>query len=98
MLEQAFSEYLRQLALLTDRQRTRLAWALSGAVGVPLGELSARPAICPHCGASGEYLHSWGQSHGLPRYRCQGCGKTCNPLTGTPLAHLRKREQWSRYA
>ena len=98
MLEQAFSEYLRQLALLTDRQRTRLERVLSGTGRVPLGELSTRPASCPHCGANGEYLHSWGQSHGLPRYRCQGCGKTCNPLTGTPLAHLRKREQWSRYA
>lgn len=25
------------------------------------------------------------------------CGKTSNALTGTPLAHLRKREQWLRY-
>ncbi|KAF7599549.1 IS1595 family transposase [Candidatus Dactylopiibacterium carminicum] len=98
MLEQAFSEYLQQLNLLTDRQRTRLARALSGQVKAPLGELGTRPASCPRCGASAERLHPWGQSHGLPRYRCQGCGKTCNPLTGTPLAHLRRREQWPRYA
>lgn len=98
MLEQAFSEYLRQLALLTDRQRTRLARALEGPEGAPLGEVRARPMACPHCGTDAEQLRAWGQSHGLPRYRCQNCGKTCNPLTGTSLAHLRKREQWSRYA
>lgn len=98
MLEQAFSEYLQQLDLLTDRQRTKLARALSGPARPSWGEACSRPSNCPHCGADAEQLHPWGQSHGLPRYRCHGCGRTCNPLTGTALAHLRKREQWSRYA
>lgn len=48
--------------------------------------------------ATAEYLHPWGRSHGLPRYRCHTCGRTCNPLSGTPLARLRKREQWLHYA
>jgi len=33
----------------------------------------------------------------LARYRCAQYGKTCNALTGTPLAHLRKRERWMAY-
>lgn len=98
MLEQVFSEYLQQLDLLTDRQRTRLALALSGSARPSLGETCSRPSNCPRCGADAEQLHPWGQSHGLPRYRCHDCGRTCNALTGTPLAHLRKRKQWSRYA
>ncbi len=31
---------------------------------------------------------------GLQRYRCCGCGRTFNALTGTPLARLRHRERW----
>ena len=33
-----------------------------------------------------------------PRYRCLSCRKTFNPLTGTPLAHLKKRELWPAMA
>ena len=63
----------------------------------PLGGVAGRPTACPHCQASAESLHSWGSSHGLARYRCHACGRTCNPLSGTPLARLRKRDQWLRY-
>jgi len=51
---------------------------------------------CPHCHS--EELRPWGSSHSLPRFRCKCCGKTCNPLTGTPLARLRKREHWLAYS
>ncbi len=54
------------------------------------------PHCCPHCQCPG--LRPWGSSHGLPRYRCNTCGHTSNPLTGTPLAHLRHRDLWFRYA
>ena len=30
----------------------------------------------------------------MHRWRCKGCRRTFNALTGTPLAGLRKREQW----
>jgi transposase-like protein len=63
----------------------------------PLGAIAERPGACPYCQASADALHPWGQSYGLPRYRCHACGRTCNPLSGTPLARLRKREQWPRY-
>ncbi len=101
MRHQSFLKYLERLPLLTEPQRGILNQALqaqcAGDLTKQLGSLAERPGSCPHCDAAGEQLHPWGQSHGLPRYRCHACGKTCNPLTGTPLAHLRKREQWLRY-
>ena len=48
---------------------------------------------CPHCG--GRRLQRWGHSHGLPRYRCNGCRRSFNALTGTPLARLRKKDRWA---
>ena len=48
MLEQAFLEYLRQLALLTDRQRTRLARALVGPEEAPLGSLLLGSKLAKH--------------------------------------------------
>lgn len=48
--------------------------------------------ICPHC--SGNDIGRWGQSHKLPRYRCQNCKRTFNLLTNTTLSHLRYRERW----
>ncbi len=36
--------------------------------------------------------------HGSQRYRCVGCGRTFNALTGTPLARLRKKECWASFA
>jgi transposase-like protein len=47
---------------------------------------------CPHC--AGRVLQRWGYASGLPRYRCGACRRSFNALTGTPLARLRKKEQW----
>jgi len=35
---------------------------------------------------------------GLQRYKCKTCNKTFNALTNTPLARLRHKEQWSKFA
>ena len=44
---------------------------------------------CPHC--SSRRIEGWGRErNGLPRSRCLDCQRTFNPLTGTPLARLRK--------
>ena len=53
---------------------------------------------CPHCG-SVRFVKD-GHANGRQRFRCRetGCARTFNALTGTALAHLRKREQWTRYA
>lgn len=97
----AFVEFLAQLKQLTPEQRKRLVLHLMGGEAGPVPRATVplpAPTGCPHCGASVDRLGSWGQSHGRKRYRCRDCGRTFNVLTGTTLAHLRKREQWTRYA
>ena len=47
---------------------------------------------CPHC--SSAEVRPWGSAGGKPRYRCSGCHKTFNPLTGTPLSGLHYRGRW----
>ena len=53
-------------------------------------------AGCPHCAS--RRLHRWGHASDLPRYRCRDCRRTFNGLTGTPLAHLRKKDRWEAQA
>lgn len=53
---------------------------------------------CPHCAAAAAQLAPWGWSRGLRRYRCRACRRTCNVLTSTGLAHLRKADCWQDYA
>lgn len=53
-------------------------------------------AGCPHCAS--QRLQRWGQASDLPRYRCRDCRRTFNGLTGTPLAHLRKKDRWAAQA
>lgn len=90
-----FRSWLARLNQLSPMQREQLQGQLSGPHGV-LGEALAPPRQCPRCQV--EALRPWGSSHGLARYRCRACGRTCNALTGTPMARLRHRELWGRYA
>lgn len=65
----------------------------------PVADLEARFAAdpkCPHC-RSGS-IGKWGSANGFKRYRCKHCKVTFNALTGTPLAHLHKRELWLPHA
>ena len=55
-------------------------------------ESAAAGRPCPHCACA--RLHRSGFASGLQRYRCLGCRRSFNALTGTPLARLRKRELW----
>jgi transposase-like protein len=90
-----FQQWLAQLTGLTAEQRAQLQACLS----VPTSrsrDLIHKPDGCPHC--QSHELRPWGSSGELPRYRCKCCGKTCNPLTGTPMARLRKRHLWQDYA
>jgi len=63
---------------------------------VEVGRRRVSDIGCPHC-ANRDVIR-WGKSNGLPRYRCQGCGRTFNGLTKTPLARLRKKEKWQEQA
>ena len=94
----AFRQLLQQLASLSPSQCQRLHDFLQQSLTSANHTLStaAAPQHCPHCQAPA--LRPWGSSHGLPRYRCSHCRRTSNPLTGIPLARLRKREHWMQYA
>ena len=90
------------LATLTQKQWASLLECFRG----PNGEASAaileierwmgEEPRCPHCGSSA--VGKWGKADGLKRFRCRECRKTFNALTGTPLARLRKKEQWDQFA
>lgn len=95
-----FVKLLDQLVELTTKQSAQVRAALDrlpNTSGVAISRVLATPGVCPHCQAPSGQLRPWGSSHGLARVRCHACGRTSNALTGTPLAHLRKREQWLRY-
>ena len=99
MESQAFNHLLSQLSQLSIKQRSLVQRALDAPR--PRGVLEdALPDLrgCPHCGAQAAQLAAWGWSRGLRRYRCRACRRTCNALTATPLAHLRKADCWSAYA
>ena len=52
---------------------------------------------CPRCGS--KHIQGWGhEKNGLQRYKCMDCKRTFNPLTGTNLARMRKRERWLSFA
>jgi transposase-like protein len=102
MSQSDFVKLLGQLACLTQQQRARVRSALdelknTSASASAVAHVIAGPGACPHCQAPAEQFRPWGHSHGLARLRCQACAKTRNALTGTPLARLRKREQWLRH-
>lgn len=97
MKQSAFIRLLNTLPGLSPSQREQLLTELRfDGTSVASLLIEKHPEDCPHCTARA--LRPWGSSHGLPRFRCKCCGKTSNPLTGTPLARLRKRERWLEFA
>jgi transposase-like protein len=62
---------------------------------IALIEQAARGRPCPHCRCPRS--HRCGQASGLQRFRCLGCRRSYNALTGTLLARLRKKERWLGY-
>lgn len=96
---QAFQHWLAQLSQLSAKQKSTLQRALHEPPqqDVLEGTLPNLQA-CPHCKAAAAQLAPWGWSRGLRRYRCRACRRTCNALTATGLAHLRKADCWQDYA
>lgn len=92
-----FQKLLGELSKLDAGQRKAAIRVLSGvdegrqAIEIVEAGRSSGPG-CPNCGH--EHAQPWGQSNDLHRWRCKYCRRTFNALTGTPLAGLRKREQW----
>ncbi len=100
MVHSDFVKLLGQLASLSQSQTAQVRSVVDehpNASALAIDSVIPSSNVCPRCQAPGEQLRPWGHSHGLARMRCRACGKTSNALTGTPLAHLRKREQWLRY-
>jgi transposase-like protein len=77
------------------RLREWIAGIAHPAECIALIEQAARGRPCPRCGYP--RVHRCGQASGLQRFRCLGCGRSHNALTGTPLARLRKKEHWLAY-
>lgn len=86
-----------KLRTLTRTQRQQVMAELKMADGQtatveviePRGEVLD---ACPHC--QGARVVKNGRANGLQRFKCRGCGKTFNALTGTPLARLRMKSKW----
>jgi len=58
--------------------------------------LAGRTPACPSCGAEDPFR--WGHTQaGTPRFRCRGCKRTFNALTGTTAEGLHQREKWIPY-
>src|SRR3954467_2830412 len=82
---------------LTVEQRLELEEVLAGrppraAVTAVIEASPGDERRCPHCGHGASV--GGGQAAGSGRFRCKGCGRSVNALTGTPLARLRTRECW----
>ncbi len=96
-----FQALVAQLGELSAVQREALITALKRrlpvdeAVQLIDSRFGADPC-CGHCRSKN--AGGWSSQSGLKRYRCNACGKTFNALTGTPLAHLRRRDAWFAYA
>ena len=78
-----------------SRLRQWLAGIVDPAECIALIERAAAGRPCPHCGCARK--HRCGQASGLQRFRCLGCRRSHNALTGTPLARLRKKACWLPY-
>lgn len=97
-----FRDWLGKLDSLTAGQRAKLGQTLRA--GAPRGSVAqsvvnqraAEVLACPHCYAAS--VVGWGREGGVQRYRCRSCSKTFNALTGTPMAHLKRRDAWLVYA
>ena len=54
-----------------------------------------KPISCPHCNS--ERIIGFGHYRGRKRFRCKSCKKTFNEMTGTPMANLKKTDEFSDY-
>lgn len=97
MRQRELARLMQALGQLTHGQRQQVMAELTAgehraaSVAIVEGGVGAKPR-CPHC--AGEHVVRNGTAKGLQRYKCRGCRKTFNALTGTPLARLRMKGKW----
>ncbi|MDX2368302.1 MAG: IS1595 family transposase [Colwellia sp.] len=94
-----FTKILCSISKLTINQKHSIVHRIHEEIkrsdtDVQIDECKGDDVKCPHCGSN--HIGKWGVSAGLQRYRCksEGCRRTFNALTKTPLARLRKRALW----
>ena len=97
MRKRELTKLIAELDRLTPLQRRQVSAELkageSKASSIALVEKGMTEAPhCPHCN-SGTVVRN-GTANGLQRFKCRGCAKTFNALTGTPLARLRMKGKW----
>jgi len=96
---QVFQHWLAQLGQLSDKQKSTLELALQAPPQQAVLEgVLPDLQVCPHCQVTAAQLAPWGWNRGLRRFRCRACRRTCNALSTTRLAHLRKADCWQSYA
>lgn len=57
---------------------------------------TVRTRCCPHCASNNVVLHGRDENK-RQRFKCRGCRRTYNIMTGTPMARARKPEKWGSY-
>ncbi len=97
MQTKQFRAFLTQAEQLTPQQRKQTLEHIQKRCDIDTVE-TVLDSIddCPHCGSTD--LYRWGINARIQRYKCKSCNKTFNALTNTPLARLRHKEQWSKFA
>ena len=58
-------------------------------------QITNKPISCPHCNS--EKIIGFGHYKYSKRFRCKSCTKTFNEMTGTPMANLKKADEFSHY-
>lgn len=101
MDKKSFRGWLSQLSELSVRQLEQLKAQLAGSEDDGdardwINRHAQECLACPHCQSA--HVQRWGREAGIQRYRCCGCQRTFNALTGSPLAGLKCREAWADYA
>ena len=96
-----FELFLEQISSLTRKQCAQVLVRLKekmnqGSAAEVIEEALVDRLQCPRCHGRALYRH--GVKNGLQRFRCRGCGRTFNSLTGTPLARLRYKDRWLDYS
>jgi transposase-like protein len=92
-----FEGFLGLLKFLSPKQLKKLQGRLmrmsTRALAADIIEEATQAYLaCPECRGTRLYRH--GKVDGLQRYRCKGCNRTFNALSGTPLARLRLKTCW----
>jgi len=97
MQTKQFRIFLAQTEQLTPQQRKQTLEQIQKRCDIDTVETVLDSVEgCRHCGSTD--LYRWGINAGIQRYKCKSCNKTFNALTNTPLAHLRHKEQWNKFA